>query len=156
MELDEIVESESDQKVIPIIILPTDLLADNANRPIYDPNSYDFSKVHISVYDFRDYIREREMHMTDFRVRADKTIQRFPQGYMPGVLGFTYLGENVINLRLGSGAYDVELNNQYIIRHESGHTPNEHETRVIDHLVHDFSPVALNEIYPIFLPKYKI
>jgi len=75
----------------------------------------------------RDYPNERIQVMEDFTNRAEKTLHILPKGYMGGVLGFTYLGENMMARRddlFGDMALMVDV-------HESIHTPDEYETRVL-------------------------
>ncbi|MBI2576259.1 hypothetical protein HYV84_03525 [Candidatus Woesearchaeota archaeon] len=78
-------------------------------------------------YQLRDYPNEREEKLQDFSGRVDKSLTILPKSLMPGVLGFTYLGENFMARRddlVGETARMVDI-------HESIHTPDEYETRVL-------------------------
>lgn len=78
-------------------------------------------------YQLRDYPNEREEKLQDFSNRVDKSLTILPKALMPGVLGFTYLGENFMARRddlVGETARMVDI-------HESIHTPDEYETRVL-------------------------
>ena len=60
-----------------------------------------------------------------------KWVNIFPESMMGGVLGFTYVGDNSMGRRadlVGSTARMVDI-------HESIHTPDEYETRVLTSLI---------------------
>jgi hypothetical protein len=111
-----------------------ELLSDLKRHPIVQPAEY-FSNNQAAFYQFtplyskesRVYALEREQGMNDFTKFADKTLHIMPAGYMGGVLGFTYLGENFMARQEGLRddlAREVDV-------HEAVHTPDEYETRVI-------------------------
>jgi hypothetical protein len=78
-------------------------------------------------YELRDYPLEREQALQDFTNQLDKTLHIMPTSIMGGILGFTYLGENFMARRAdltGAKALMVDV-------HESIHTPDEYETRVL-------------------------
>ena len=66
------------------------------------------------------------MHNFEDRVPG-KHVNVFPESIMGGVLGFTYLGENFMGLRADLTG---RLKNMVDI-HESIHTPDEYETRIL-------------------------
>ena len=74
------------------------------------------------------YLNKRQQAMHDFSDRVPgKFVNVFPESIMGGVLGFTYLGENFMGLRAdltGSLKKMVDI-------HESIHTPDEYETRIL-------------------------
>ena len=75
----------------------------------------------------RNYPNEREEKLQDFSNRVDKSLHILPKSLMPGVWGFTYLGENFMARRddlVGETAQMVDI-------HEAIHTPDEYETRVL-------------------------
>ncbi|MBI2138864.1 hypothetical protein HYU13_04700 [Candidatus Woesearchaeota archaeon] len=78
-------------------------------------------------YKLRDYPSERDEKLQDFSNRVDKTLHILSKSLMPGVWGFTYLGENFMARRddlVGETAQMVDI-------HEAIHTPDEYETRVL-------------------------
>ncbi|MFC1768724.1 hypothetical protein ACFLZX_03075, partial [Nanoarchaeota archaeon] len=73
---------------------------------------------------------------------VDKSISVFPKSQMGGVLGFTYLGENMMGLREDhAGHMRTDPLTQI---HEAIHTPDEYETRRISEWI------MMRE-----MPKYK-
>ncbi len=74
------------------------------------------------------YLNKRQEALTDFSDRVPgKFVNVFPESIMGGVLGFTYLGENFMGLRedlTGRLKKMVDI-------HESIHTPDEYETRIL-------------------------
>lgn len=86
---------------------------------------------------YKDKIEEARQ---DFRLALDKSLDIIPKSLMGGVLGFTYLGSGKIARRddlFGDMAMLVDV-------HESIHTPDEYETRVLT-----------DWILKIEAPKYK-
>jgi len=74
------------------------------------------------------YISRRQESLNDFSDRVPgKFVHVFPETVMGGVLGFTYLGENFIGLR----ADLVGKTKKMVDIHESIHTPDEYETRIL-------------------------
>ena len=74
-----------------------------------------------------EYAGNIELARQDFRLALDKTLQIFPKSLMGGILGFTYLGSGKIARRddlFGDMAMLVDV-------HESIHTPDEYETRIL-------------------------
>ena len=74
------------------------------------------------------YLNKRQESLHDFTDRVPgKFVNIFPESVMGGILGFTYLGENFMGLRAdltGSLKKMVDI-------HESIHTPDEYETRIL-------------------------
>ena len=74
------------------------------------------------------YLNRRQQALTDFSDRVPgKHVSTFSRNEMPGVLGFTYLGQGRMALRddlTGKTKKMVDI-------HESIHTPDEYETRVL-------------------------
>jgi len=76
----------------------------------------------------RAYLDKREQALTDFSDRVPgKNVHIFSESQMPGVLGFTYLGDNYMALRADLTG-DLK---KMVDIHESIHTPDEYETRVL-------------------------
>ena len=76
-----------------------------------------------SMYTFE----KREQPRNDFTDRGPaKHVSIFPESYMPGVLGFTYLGQAQMALR-----DDLISRKEEVDVHELIHTPDEYETRRI-------------------------
>jgi len=72
------------------------------------------------------YQKRREDSLQDFSDRVPgKFVHVFPQSIMGGVLGFTYLGENFMGKR------EDMIGNKMVDVHESIHTDNEYETRLL-------------------------
>ena len=66
--------------------------------------------------------------MHDFSDRVPgKFVNVFPESVMGGVLGFTYLGENFMGLRADLAGKMKKM----VDIHESIHTPDEYETRIL-------------------------
>jgi hypothetical protein len=74
------------------------------------------------------YLNKREQSLTDFSDRVPgKNVHIFPESVMGGILGFTYLGDNYMALRA-----DLTGNLKKMVDiHESIHTPDEYETRIL-------------------------
>lgn len=74
------------------------------------------------------YLNKRQEALTDFSDRVPgKFVNIFPESIMGGVLGFTYLGENFMGLRA-----DLTGNLKKMVDiHESIHTTDEYETRIL-------------------------
>lgn len=76
----------------------------------------------------KDYTQQVAEQKEDFSVRVPfKVLHMQPRNVMGGVLGYTYLGENMMAMRddlIGAMKNEVDI-------HESIHTPNEYETRVL-------------------------
>lgn len=94
----------------------------------YEKN-YEEERLSISYKLFlKDYLKKRENAMQDFSDRVPgKFVNVFPESLMGGILGFTYLGDHSIGLRAdltGEKKRMVDI-------HESIHTPDEYETRVL-------------------------
>ena len=74
------------------------------------------------------YLNRRQQALTDFSDRVPgKHVSTFSRNEMPGVLGFTYLGQGRMALRddlTGKTKKMVDI-------HESIHAPDEYETRVL-------------------------
>lgn len=74
------------------------------------------------------YARQLAEQKEDFSARVPfKVLHPQPRNIMGGVLGYTYLGENMMAVRddlVGAMKREVDI-------HESIHTPNEYETRVL-------------------------
>ena len=74
------------------------------------------------------YLRKREDALQNFEDRVPgKHVSSFSRNEMPGVLGFTYLGQDRMALRddlIGRTRKMVDI-------HESIHTPDEYETRIL-------------------------
>lgn len=76
--------------------------------------------------DIIKYKKRREESIQDFSDRVPgKFVHVFPHSIMGGVLGFTYLGENFMGKR------EDMVGNKMVDVHESIHTDNEYETRVL-------------------------
>lgn len=75
-----------------------------------------------------EYLHQREEMLTDWSLRVPgKHVSRLPVTMMGGILGFTYLGAGQMTLRddlVGERSREVDV-------HESIHTPDEYETRVL-------------------------
>lgn len=75
-----------------------------------------------------DYLQQREEMLADWSLRVPgKHVSRLPVTMMGGILGFTYLGAGQMTLRddlVGERSREVDV-------HESIHTPDEYETRVL-------------------------
>lgn len=74
-----------------------------------------------------DYVGRLEEARQDFTKRIDKALDLLPKSLMGGILGFTYLGSGKMTRRddlFGERALMVDV-------HESIHTPDEYETRVL-------------------------
>ena len=72
------------------------------------------------------YQKRREDGLQDFSDRVPgKFVHVFPHSVMGGVLGFTYLGENFMGKR------EDMIGNKMVDVHESIHTDNEYETRLL-------------------------
>ncbi len=106
---------------------------DKANKDysvsfIYE-NSYGKERLSITYKSSKlPYLNKRLEALHDFTDRVPgKHMNTLPINLMGGILGFTYLGDNSITRRddlTGSLAKMVDI-------HESIHTPNEYETRVL-------------------------
>ncbi len=73
----------------------------------------------------------------------------WPESIMGGILGFTYIGENFMGRRddlTGWWARMVDI-------HESIHTPDEYETRVLTDHIMDKTPPKYPMIPQFILPK---
>ena len=74
------------------------------------------------------YLNRRQQALNDFSDRVPgKHVSSFSRNEMPGVLGFTYLGQDRMALRddlIGKTRKMVDI-------HESIHTPDEYETRIL-------------------------
>lgn len=73
------------------------------------------------------YLEQLQEQKQDFTKLADKSLHIFPESIMGSVLGFTYIGENFMGRRAdltGKTAFMVDV-------HESIHTPDEYETRIL-------------------------
>jgi hypothetical protein len=78
-------------------------------------------------YSTNAYKEQLEIARQDFALKLDKFLDIMPESLMGGVLGFTYLGSGKIARRadlFGDMAKMVDV-------HESIHTPDEYETRVL-------------------------
>jgi len=74
------------------------------------------------------YLNKRQQAMHDFSDRVPgKFVNVFPESVMGGVLGFTYLGENFMGLRADLAGKMKKM----VDIHESIHTPDEYETRIL-------------------------
>ena len=72
------------------------------------------------------YKKKRENSLQDFSERVPgKFVNVFPESMLGGILGFTYLGENFMGKR------EDMVSNQMVDVHESIHTDNEYETRLL-------------------------
>ena len=72
------------------------------------------------------YQKKREDSLQDFSDRVPgKFVNVFPESLLGGILGFTYLGENFMGKR------EDMVGNQMVDIHESIHTDNEYETRLL-------------------------
>ena len=72
------------------------------------------------------YKKRRENSLQDFSDRVPgKFVNVFPESMLGGILGFTYLGENFMGKR------EDMVGNQMVDVHESIHTNNEYETRLL-------------------------
>jgi len=72
------------------------------------------------------YKKKRENSLQDFSERVPgKFVNVFPESMLGGILGFTYLGENFMGKR------EDMIGNQMVDVHESIHTDNEYETRLL-------------------------
>ncbi len=92
-------------------------------------NNYDKERLSIQYRTNKEsYLKKRQQALNDFSDRVPgKHVSTFSRGEMPGVLGFTYLGQDRMALRddlTGKTKKMVDI-------HESIHTPNEYETRVL-------------------------
>ena len=91
--------------------------------------NYEQERLSISyVQQLRGYMKEHIKSKEDMTNRVPlKWLNILPENIMGGVLGFTYLGENFMGRRadlVGKTARMVDI-------HESIHTPDEYETRVL-------------------------
>ena len=74
------------------------------------------------------YINRRQNALHDFSDRVPgKHMHILPENVMGGILGFTYLGENFITLRADLTGETKKM----VDIHESIHTPDEYETRIL-------------------------
>jgi len=104
-------------------------LNDDYSITLVYENSYDKERLSIQYrINKESYLKKREQALNDFSDRVPgKHVSTFSRGEMPGVLGFTYLGQDRMALRddlTGKTKKMVDI-------HESIHTPDEYETRVL-------------------------
>jgi len=92
------------------------------NLPNQNYSQESYSKI------LKDYMRQHIETKEDMSNRVPlKWLNILPESTMGGVLGFTYLGENFMGRRAdltGKTARMVDI-------HESIHTPDEYETRIL-------------------------
>ena len=91
--------------------------------------NYEQERLAISYFEqLKGYMKEHIKSKEDMTNRVPlKWLNILPENVMGGVLGFTYLGENFMGRRadlVGKTARMVDI-------HESIHTPDEYETRVL-------------------------
>ncbi|GEM_PF-3041715 len=93
-----------------------------------------------------DYLRKHVQSKEDMSERVPlKWLNILPETLMGGVLGFTYIGENFMGRRAdltGKTARMVDI-------HESIHTPDEYETRVITSWIMSKEKSAYNKLKSI-------
>lgn len=83
----------------------------------------------------QDYKKQRLHQMHNFEDRVPgKFVNVFPESLLGGVLGFTYLGENFMGKR------EDMIGNRMVDIHESIHTPDEYETRILTSWIMDIKP----------------
>ena len=102
---------------------------DNYSISLVYENNYEKERLNINYkYTIGTYLNKRQEALQDFTDRVPgKHMHILPESLMGGVLGFTYLGENFMARRAdlaGEIAKMVDI-------HESIHTPNEYETRIL-------------------------
>ena len=94
----------------------------NSNIPNQNYSQESYSKI------LKDYMRQHIESKEDMSNRVPlKWLNIMPETMMGGILGFTYLGDNSMGRRadlVGKTARMVDI-------HESIHTPDEYETRVL-------------------------
>jgi hypothetical protein len=95
-------------------------------RITYEDN-YDMERLSINYKEgIQRYRKRREESLQDFSDRVPgKFVHVFPESIMGGVLGFTYLGENFMGKR------EDMIGNRMVDVHESIHTDDEYETRLL-------------------------
>ena len=96
---------------------------------VYYAQNYERERLSISYFQqLSGYLKEHIKSKEDMASRVPlKWLNILPENIMGGVLGFTYLGENFMGRRAdltGKTARMVDI-------HESIHTPDEYETRVL-------------------------
>ena len=104
-------------------------IKDNYSVKITYEDNYEQERLTISYKStIGAYLNKREQALTDFSDRVPgKNVHIFPESLMGGVLGFTYLGDNYMALRA-----DLTGNLKKMVDiHESIHTPDEYETRIL-------------------------
>lgn len=91
-------------------------------------NSYEEERLSINYRSTTEaYLNKRQEALHDFSDRVPgKHVDILPANMMPGVLGFTYLGQDRMTLR-----DDLIGDKQMVDIHESIHTPDEYETRIL-------------------------
>jgi len=102
---------------------------DNYSVTLIYENNYEEERLSVSYKStIGTYLNRRHQALHDFSDRVPgKHVNVFPESVMGGILGFTYIGENFIGLRadlIGDTKKMVDI-------HESIHTPDEYETRVL-------------------------
>ena len=102
---------------------------DNYSIKLVYENNYEKERLNVSYKSTKStYLNRRQDALHNFEDRVPgKHVNVFPESIMGGVLGFTYLGENFMGLRADLTG---RLKNMVDI-HESIHTPDEYETRIL-------------------------
>jgi len=96
---------------------------------IFYENSYNQERLSIDYnQQIKNYLKQHVKSKEDMTNRVPlKWLNILPESQMGGILGFTYLGENFMGRRAdltGKTARMVDI-------HESIHTPDEYETRIL-------------------------
>ena len=91
-----------------------------------------YKKEHVTInynIPLLNYEEKKEINKQDFSNLAEnKWVDVFPEAQMGGILGFTYLGDGYQALRADMLYSPL---GKMVDLHESIHTPDEHETRVL-------------------------
>ncbi|MDP3733785.1 MAG: hypothetical protein Q8R37_01020 [Nanoarchaeota archaeon] len=131
-EISENCDGESIDSIVENDTKKEDVKKSTMDAPITDfRDYYDDGFMQYSFPDYKvtdDYLKEFLQRREDFTEMVPlKFLHIEPKSIMGGVLGYTYLGENFMARRedlYGETARMVDI-------HESIHTPDEYETRVI-------------------------
>ncbi|MBW2975945.1 hypothetical protein KY347_00705 [Candidatus Woesearchaeota archaeon] len=120
---------EEDKKEYSFVIAKENKAKDSYSLSLVYENNYEQERLSVTYKStIGTYLNRRQEAINDFTDRVPgKHMHILPESLMGGILGFTYLGENFMARRAdltGETAKMVDI-------HESIHTPNEYETRVL-------------------------
>jgi len=121
-------EDKKQQSELEELLKENEADVDHSKNLVYE-NNYEKERLSINYKStIGTYLNKRQEALQDFTDRVPgKHLHILPESLMGGILGFTYLGENFMARRAdltGSMAKMVDI-------HESIHTPNEYETRIL-------------------------